>query len=423
VAVLRVLDGATWRPRALVVASAATCLAISLAVGQPTPVRADVPFSGVASADGIRLSAAAPGFLLVEQFSDAGAPTAHATADSLQTASYAGYPWPGNETFGLLGTAGGATGMPLQDFPSAARSSSTGPTRSVKEYGPLRLEAQSSDAASSAAARAPLVTGPASAARTAADATVRHEASGTVVARATTQVEAFTVAGVLRIGGASAVAEVTAALGSARGRVSSLHLSDVTIAGQTVAITEKGLSVAGTSTPLPSDSPLAQLLEEQQVSVKYIRAENSRDGVVSAGVLITVVRAVPGLPEPVQGSYLLGRARAAATAGLDGAPAPATDPGPGVVATRPPVTTARQGSPVGAPVASVPVPDRGALPQVVAPPVTDPVAAPTTSREVVRTVAAMRVSGTWYLVLVLGGLIMMIGASLLRVFGVKALWP
>jgi hypothetical protein len=390
-------------------------LASGLAATLPAAVSADVPFSGTASADGVRLSAAAPGFLLVEQFSDAGAPTAQSSAESLETVGYAGYPWPGDETFGLMGTAGGAAGVPLPDFPSSARSSSTTTPHVHKEYGPVVLDAVSTDSASRSSARAPLVTGPANAGTTKADTSVVHEPSGSVMAKAASKVEAFDLGGVLRIGGVSAEAEVTAVLGLARRIRSSLQVSDVTVAGQTVGVTEKGLVVAGTTVPLPADNPLAQVLADQEVAVTYVQAERTPDGVTSAGLRVTARRVVPGLPEPVQVSYLFGRAHAAATAGRDTSETPAVTPQPSADAVASPVSPGTSTSDGSGRAAPVPVP-RAAAPAVAAP------AAPSGSAPALRHVAALRVDGSWYLVLVLGGVVMTACASLLRLFGVKGLW-
>lgn len=409
------------RARAAVLLLATAALAAGLGVDSHADPVASEPFKGSASADGVRVLVAAPGYLVVERFADAGFPTAQATADPLVTVGYAGYPWPGSDTYGLLATGGAPIGQDLTNVPTAVRSSSTTVAHDHKDAGPVALDALSSDNASSSSAKAPLATSPATAGNTSAQASVVHDPSGQVVAKSSTRAEAFEVAGVLRIGGMSSTAEVTAPLGGVRKRVSSFAASDITIAGQTVGLTDKGLVVAGTTTPLPADNPLVKVLADQQIQVTYLAPENSTDGVTSAGVRITAVRPVQGLPQPVQIAYVFGRSHAAATGGND--PSAPSVPGPalGPVGTTlpPPATGATEPPPILTPPqvggVTTPNPAPAAAPEPT-------VKAPTGSGAQLRSVAALRVDGAWYLVLVLGGVVMTVSASLFRLFGVRALW-
>jgi hypothetical protein len=170
---------------------------------------------------------------------------------------------------------------------------------------------------------------------------VVHDAAGGVLSRASNKVEAFNLAGVLRIGGVTSEAEVNATLGAPRKLRSNLAVSDVTVAGQTVGVTDKGLVVAGTTVPLPADDRLAQVLRDQDVTVAYVKSERTADAITSAGLRVTTRRAVPGLPEPVQMSYLFGRAHASATAGRDTGDSTAVAPAPPL---QPPASGARTGA-------------------------------------------------------------------------------
>jgi hypothetical protein len=244
---------------------------------------------------------------------------------------------------------------------------------------------------------------------------VVHDAAGGVLSRASNKVEAFNLAGVLRIGGVTSEAEVNATLGAPRKLRSNLAVSDVTVAGQTVGVTDKGLVVAGTTVPLPADDRLAQVLRDQDVTVAYVKSERTADAITSAGLRVTTRRAVPGLPEPVQMSYLFGRAHASATAGRDTGDSTAVAPAPPL---QPPASGARTG-------ASAPLGSSAAGAAADAPPVAAPTVAAagtTLSSPALRRTGALRVDGAWYLVLILGGVVMTVCACLLRLFGVRGLW-
>jgi len=79
---------------------------VAVAVGLPmaalvamAPAEGSSSFSGVASADGVRVTTSAPGFLVVEDFVDSGGPTAQAAVSDVEgNRGFASVPYPGELT-------------------------------------------------------------------------------------------------------------------------------------------------------------------------------------------------------------------------------------------------------------------------------------------------------------------------------------
>ena len=79
------------------------------------PAESSSSFSGVASADGLRITTSAPGFLVVEDFIDAGGPTAQAAVSDVEgNRGFASVPYPGELAIAGPGLFAIATG---QQFP------------------------------------------------------------------------------------------------------------------------------------------------------------------------------------------------------------------------------------------------------------------------------------------------------------------
>ncbi|MCU1693216.1 MAG: hypothetical protein JWM64_2307, partial [Frankiales bacterium] len=278
-------------------------------------------FYAVASADGVRYGTAAPGFLVVEQFADVGTPSAQSLASTTDSSAYAALPYPGSAVFAGLDLGAGAG----DKYPLTATSDSAHPEVD-RSSGPVVLKAKSGPDAASATARSTAAGGPASLGRAEAVTSSLHDAKGTATAKAETHAESFSL-GVLRIGAVDSTASVVAPDGGKRVRHSDLEVGGVTVAGHAVGVTEKGLVVAGTQVPLPDDAGVGKLLADQDIEVSVVAAEQTPDGVVSAGLRVTQVREVPSLPEPVEVSYLFGRATVGASGGAaDGAAAPVAAP-------------------------------------------------------------------------------------------------
>jgi hypothetical protein len=368
----------------------------------------------------VRVSVLVPGYLLVEQVVDSGIPAAQAVVDSIDSTAYAGYPYPGSDTlgaYGLVATTGhGQTGQSVPDYPLAAISSSDQP-HDHKQAGPVSLDAQSTDSTSAADAKGLLVGDPVDIGSLRAKADVDHAASGVVTAVSSNEAEAVEIAGLLRLGAVSSSASVTASPDGTRKRTADLHVGDVSILGQAVGLTDKGLTVAGTTTPIPTDSPLTQALRQARIDVQYVSAQQTPDGVISAGLRVTTVQSVPGLPEPVTVQYLFGRSAAFATAGAgDAAAGSATTTAGGSGAAAGSAPQAPAAIP-GLPDASAPGPAPGAGS---APQLAGSGARPAASVE--GSEPLMVDPALFYLVLALAGVTLVGGVQLLRLFGVRVLW-
>src|SRR5437879_2401595 len=69
-------------------------------------------YEGVASADGVRFSMGAPGFVAVDTFIDGGGPVAQAIIDGLgNSRSFAALPYPGDLAISGPGLLAGLTGL------------------------------------------------------------------------------------------------------------------------------------------------------------------------------------------------------------------------------------------------------------------------------------------------------------------------
>ncbi|MCW2607856.1 MAG: hypothetical protein JWO60_2549 [Frankiales bacterium] len=421
--------------RAVGLAVALGALVVGLA---PTATAAGpASFYAVASADGVRYGTAARGFLVVEEFVDVGAPAAQSVASSTDSTAYAALPFPGSTVFAGLDLGAGAG----DQYPAAAISDSARPDVD-KSSGPVVLTAKSGPDKAEAVARSTVSGSPTSIGRVEARATSLHDKKGTATAKAETHLESFSL-GVLRLGAVDSVAQVVATDAGKRTRTSSLEVGGVTVVGQAVGLTEKGLVVAGTTTPLPPDAGLGRALRDQDITVEYVKAEQTPDGVISAGVRVTQLRDVPTLPEPVEVSYLFGRATVGASGGASEATLDGVDPPADAAPAADPGTEDSSAAPAddAAPAADVPAGDSGSAetpidagapsdvgtPQdtgaAAAPPETADAAPP---GDVVQAGAAREAltldPALFYLVLVLGGVLLLGGASSVRLFGVKVMW-
>ncbi len=333
--------------RALRALACAGLAIVGLALGPAAPSGAagargfgGVPrndFAATASADGFRVGVAVRRFLVVEQFVDAGAPSAQAHVDSLgNSVAWAAYPFPSDLVVSVPGTVAGfgPSGLPaLPEYPFYA--SATYPTRGSAEVGAetFALQAKAEEQAAAASARAGLVTEDVRIGVTRSAASAVRSADGIVQAVGESAVEGFTVGDVLRIGRVHSRAVAGARPGEAVSRTGETTVAEMTVAGQTVAIGPNGITSPGGATPLPDSAPARQALAEAGVSVRYLAPLETDAGVVAAGLEVQLVREVAGVGEAVV-SYVLGRATASADAAPDLLAEPEGDlpvTGPGTV--------------------------------------------------------------------------------------------
>ena len=307
-------------PRALPFKLGAAAVAAGLplmAFVTMAPAESSSSYSGVASADGLRITTSAPGFLVVEDFIDAGGPTAQAAVSDVEgNRGFASVPYPGELAIAGPGLFAIATG---HQFPGhyPFYVASANPTTPKNEYDVpgLAMQTQSDASSSSSSARfGPADDGPGGARSTAK---VVHGAEG-MTSEAAGNADAVKV-GPVEVAGFRSTAKVTRAPGGEPQRSSSMEFSAMNIGDTPVGVRDGQFVVAGTTMPLSGFAPAQKALADAGVSVEMVQATKTDDGVVSPGIQITRVQdagAAAGTKLIVR--YTLGRALAAAKAEAGG---------------------------------------------------------------------------------------------------------
>jgi hypothetical protein len=296
-----------------------------VALAGMAPADSSSSFSGVASADGIRISTSAPGFLVVEDFIDAGGPTAQAAVSDVEgNRGYASVPYPGELAIAGPGLFAIATG---QQFPGhyPFYVASAHPTKPKNDYEVpgLSMKTESDATSSSAAARfGPADEGDGGGARSVAK--VVRGAEGMTS-------EATGVANALKVGpvevlGFKSQAKVTRAAGGEPQRSSSMQFSAMKIGDTPVGVRDGVFVVAGTTVPLKDFAPVQKALADAGVSVELVQATDTDDGVVAPGIQITRKQEAAAAGTTMVVRYTLGRSLAAAKIEA-GAASPALDLG------------------------------------------------------------------------------------------------
>lgn len=426
----------------------AAVLAVVLAVGSgPGVARGQGSFRGVAAAEGVRVGLVAGGAPVANQVVDGASPIAQAELDSTNGSSaFASLLYPGDvvvTTPGLLaGFSGGQTSDFIGPYPLIAIAGSTTVPESSVEAPGGSMRARGTDRQAAATTTAGPAGQPGETATVATAATVERHADDTVVAQATSTVASATIGPVV-LGRVTARSVATRDTAGTLTRESSFDATGITVDGVGVKLTPDGLLIADTNVPV-SASPLQPVLDEARVSLRYVAAEHTEDGVISAGLVVSRVQELPGSITPVAVSTTFGRASAGvsgvALGGgvVDGGPLPSPGdllvgvPGPAdaeapagtdvPVAGRVPVT----GAPVPLPGVYGPVgsgsgpetggPGAGAPQQVAA-----PEARPALRGSFDGSVELFDASGL-YLVLVAGALSAGMVLELLRRLGVTRRW-
>jgi len=297
-----------WSHAAIIVGAVAMIAPIPIAAAGSTTVNSQ--WSGTAAADGMRVDVIVDGFLFVDNIVDAGGPSAQASAGSFSgSRALAAYPYPGE----IVMTAHGQTSGAAPNYPLVAQSNNGGPSHSEMHQGPYDVKADSSDDASSALAQASGDGGSAAAATTRSQAQVVHDTkTGVVTSTAESTTEGFSVAGVFSIGRVHSYAQIASPAGTTKPKADT-EFGDVLIGGQEVGVTDKGLVLAGTDTPLPPDSTANAALKAAGITVHYVAGTHSATSVVAPALSVSAVQDVPTVGETTV-TYVLGQASASAQA-------------------------------------------------------------------------------------------------------------
>ncbi|MEW6475797.1 MAG: hypothetical protein AB1679_26375 [Actinomycetota bacterium] len=415
-------------------------------------------YEAVASAEGVRFSMSAPNFVAVETFIDGGGPVSQAVIDGLGNShAFASLPYPGDLAISGPGLLAGLTGLPSPPpYPFYVNSSyPTKPEGKLAQPG-YELTATSGEASSESSAITGGASGDSAVGRTVTRSLAnRDPATGAVTAQATGTADVINIGGVLRIGQVDALARVTRSPGQEPVRQAAFTINGVTIAGQTVGFSDKGFTLAGTTTPIPAGNPLTEALKQAKINVQYIARVDNPDGVVSPGLVITQEQQMPSGPMVVL-RYVFGRMAASATlsgsstsigsdlpVGSTGPAEPVVEGGSSPTPELPPPSTPSfvSDTPMtdfdSGTVADTSTGYGFATTDLSVPPVTDtggeavadtPAPSPSPGGEVqlatpIAQQPAMRVDTlSIYVILVVGALVALAGGLLLRLVGVKLKW-
>jgi len=290
----------------------------ALAAGLPlvalagmAPADTSTSYSGVAAADGVRITTSAPGFLVVEDFIDGGGPTAQAAVSDVEgNRGFASVPYPGELAIAGPGLFAIATG---QQFPARYpfHVASANPTTPKNEYEApgLSMKTESDATSSSSAARfGPADEGDGGGARSTAKVVKGPDG---LTSEATGWAHAVKV-GPVEILGFVSSAKVHRAPGGQPERASSMQFSAMKVADTAVGVRDGQFVVAGTTVPLDGFAPVQKALADAGVSIEMVKPSDTDDGVVSPGIQITRQQEAAAAGTTMVVRYTLGRSLAAA---------------------------------------------------------------------------------------------------------------
>jgi hypothetical protein len=376
-------------------------------------------FSAVGRSDGIYVELTAQGVTAVDSI-PVGSPTAQAQVDSLgNSRGFSAMTYPGEAIATLPELAGFASGgaVSLPSYPLLVKSDPTTPDQKI-DHGGVLLQSHSDRTATTAVARVGSSTSDSSVGLVEARAEARATGAAPV-ASSHAVVEAFR-AGPLAIGGVVSEAEATRSSDGTVTRRSLLKVSAISVAGQAVELTDKGLAVAGGQpNPLPSNDPVAAVLAQAGLSVRSLAPIQDVDGIVSAGVEVLWQRQIPGFGKGAV-RYVFGRSVAHVASGPGGADG-----------TLPPggITTGVGAEPTGAASAVPTSPGTGptagqvaAVPGAPAASSGDAVTASPRSAPALVPVARTTWGSGFYLAIAGAGIVMLGGLQLVRLIGVRLGW-
>jgi hypothetical protein len=327
----------------------------------------DGTFQATSAASGVRVSMVVPHAPLSDRVADFGGPVAQTVVDSIgESSAYASFPFPGAGPATSPALVRGASGgkLPAPDYPLFVSSKAPANPKQQFGNGPLALQAESSDQASTATATVGLDGG----GGTALGLSKSHAESGAkgdgVSAVATSETTGFS-AGPLQI--ARVVSKATTTFGPD---------GKLTRAATTVV---EGASVGGTPVVIdkPDLGPVNQLLAQAKIQVDFAPKQEVDTGVTAPMLRITQHDDSSGATI----IYQIGEASAFVDAALPPSYAAASPSAAPDDATPAPATTAEQGS------ATEPSPSS---PEAAAP-VTGPTTTPTAEPAVAAVTAPVRV--------------------------------
>ena len=318
---------------ALVVATGAVQFAVPKDPAQATG--AAPAFSATAAADGARFSMMVPNAPGTSTPIDGGGPSAQASVSSLGASqAFASLPYPGDLPVRLPGLLAGVgvAGVPQYPF-YAASDHPTAPDARLEAPGYLLNATSREDRSAAEAAGQGPDGNPVSYRSTAS---VGPDGAGRLVAPAGSLTRNLRI-GDLVIGEAVSSARVRLAGDGQVERSASFDLTGVSIAGTAVTIGERGVTISGTSTPVPDDHGVLAALAQRGIGVAYLAPLETAHGIVAGGVRITVTGTAP---DGTQGTGVMTLGRAAASVETGAGSVVTSPPAVGVDIEPPPASSA-----------------------------------------------------------------------------------
>lgn len=398
-------------------------------IGAPSATAAESPEGGcpvVAASQGVQVTVSASDNLFLEAPLGAGVPVAQACVDYgvKDSSAFASNPYPGETVIVAPGLARTITNLPIPDYPTyAASRHPSAPESGVEQQG-YSLRSRSDVTSSSAHSRSGLGEDAGSAGWTVASAESSTDpAAGSASAAAKSDTQPLTINDVLRLGQVHSVATAQAGRDGKLERDSELTVGRTTVAGQTVEITPDGVRAAGQGSALPDTAGPEEALAEAGIRVRYLKAEQTEGGVLSAGIEVHSRQQDQETGAVYTVHYVFGRAFAAAAPPEEG-------PGPEPVVPMPPVGAGDAGRPAsgGTGVDAAPADAGSAAPE--APEIAEAPAAAGDAPARSAAPAKVGLAGPpvdlgaagLYLVIVFGAIAMFASATLLRLLGVRTRW-
>ncbi|MDQ1517635.1 MAG: hypothetical protein QOE80_3465 [Actinomycetota bacterium] len=265
---------------------------LGLVVAQPRPGRAESPFGAIearAGADALRLGVAMKKFLIVENFVDAGGPTAQSHLTSLGAESFAALPDPGGLVLNYNTFVGLATGSGLPfDYPLYAQAKYPGSPEAgtADPSGAFKVSAKAGADSAEALARMRPTAGDAAITGALARSSVTVDGR-TVTATSETGADAVSLAGgALKLSGVASRSVTTRTAGRSEPTTeTALTVDLITVGDKRIRYTGNGFEFLGTPVPVPSDTVAATLagaLKPLGVQIDVVRPAPIAGGMKAA---------------------------------------------------------------------------------------------------------------------------------------------
>lgn len=314
----------TGRFRRRLAAAAAVVLGVGWLALTGLPASADSAcssFAATAAGDAVRV-VASPDRLGPGINPDAASPSAQASADSLgNSAGFAGVAY-SDTVVGNAGLAGIDAGSATPLIVTSSYPAKPLPDERTSPAGVASSKSEERSSTATATSGGP-GSGQAVVANVTARAAAGCAANGTISAESSSEVVGADFSGLLRM---ASVRSAMVAQIDPTGTLTltpTLVFDGVTVAGQAVQITDKGLVIAGSPIPLPAN-PETDALKAVGITVRYIAASTDPDGqgMVAPGVEVAVAEPIPGGNGTGTVTYTFGRSYARVSGTPDAGPPP-----------------------------------------------------------------------------------------------------